>query len=331
MDIQPGIDVRATAWTRYWRSGARHSCAGSFTNHYGEATRAFWRERFAGIADDDRVLELGCGNGSLLQWFAEAGARWPQAIDAVDLAELDRAWLLRLPPALRSRVRLHSRTTATQLPLADASVNQVWSQYALEYFADDALWRSLARVLAPQAALSAIVHHRDSRLCRLSEAESADSRWLLGGDGPLDRAAQMLPWLAMSADADSRAQRDADPRAAAARQRFNASYAVVAERIAASAFPDLLRDAAERVMQILRAAPAIGVLAAEQALSALRAELSDNHLRVAELVNCALDRAGIEGWAQRLRAAGFTAIETGEVIEQGHLFGWSFVASRAPS
>lgn len=328
METRSAVEARATAWSRYWRSGARHSCVGSFKDHYGEATQRFWRERFARVVDSDSVLELGCGNGSLLQWFAQVGVRWPESIDAVDLAELDQSWLMQLPLALRSRVHLHPRTPATHLPSADASITQIWSQYALEYFADEACWRSLARVLAPRAALSAIIHHRDSRLCRLAEAESADCRWLLIEDGPLDRAEQMLQWLAMSVDANSRARRDADPRSAAAREQFNQSYSAVAERIAASAFPDLLRDTAECVMQILRATPASGESAARQALAALRADLSDNRLRVAELVSCALDRVGIEGWAQRLRTSGFATIEIGEVVEQGHLFGWRFVAER---
>src|SRR5690606_29083898 len=119
-----------------------------------------WRERFAHIIDADHVLELGCGNGSLIRWLAEAGVHWPASVDAVDLAELDAGWLARLPSALGSRVRLHPRMSATQLPLADASVTQVWSQYALEYFADSACWQSLARVCAPRARLAAIVHHR---------------------------------------------------------------------------------------------------------------------------------------------------------------------------
>lgn len=329
-DAQPAgeASARAQAWSRYWGSGARHSCPGSFADHYGPATQAFWQAQFRALDASDRVLELGCGNGSLIRLLAGAGDNWPATIDAVDLAELDEGWLAQVPLALRERVRLHPRTPAANLSLRDATVTQVWSQYALEYFADEACWQSLVRVLAPRAVVAAVVHHRDSHLCRLAQSDAADSEWLLAQDGPLDRAAAMLPWLALSADGSSRARRDLDPRAAEARQQFNATYAAVGERIAASPFPDLLRDAAERVMRILRAAPASGEAAARQALTALRADLSDNRLRVTELVSCALDRHGIEAWAQRLRQTGFTVIEIGEIVEQGYLLGWSFAARR---
>lgn len=322
------LEARSLAWSRYWRSGTRHSCPGSFADHYGDATQAFWRERFAQLAQDDRVLELGCGNGSLIRWLAQVSPRWPAHYEAVDLAQLDEHWLLQLPSDLRARVKLHARTSATRLPLDAASVNEVFSQYALEYFADEACWSEMARVLAPRATLAAIVHHRGSHLCRLAQAETTDSDWLLADDGALDRAAAMLPWLAMSATPDDMARRNADPAAAEARQRFNAAFAQLSERIAGSPFPDLLGEAAERTMRILEAVPTGGETHAREALQQLRAEIADNHLRVAELVGCALDRAGIEAWAQRLRQMAFTSVEIGEIVEQGYLFGWSLVARR---
>jgi SAM-dependent methyltransferase len=321
-------DTRAQAWSRYWVSGVRHSCPGSFGDHYGPATQAFWQAQFRALGQSDRVLELGCGNGSLIRYFAEVGGTLPAAIEAVDLAELDERWLAQLPKAVCSRVRLHPRTSAASVSLAESAITQVWSQYALEYFVDEACWQSLARMLAPRALIATVTHHRNSHLYRVAQVEMADSALLLAHDGPLDRAAEMLPWLVLSADARGRERRDADPRATEARRRFNAIFAAVGERIATSPFPDLLRDAAERVMRILHAAPASGEAVARKALEALRADLSDNRLRVTELEACALDHHAIEAWAQRLRRMGFTAVEIGEVVEQGYLLGWSLAARR---
>lgn len=322
------LEARALAWSRYWRSGTRHSCPGSFAEHYGAATQAFWRQCFARTVAEDRTLELGCGNGSLIRFLAEVGEPWPTHIDAVDLADLNRDWIAELPATMQERVSLHSRTAATRVPVGDGTVNRVFSQFALEYFASEACWNELARVFAPRAELAAVLHHRESHLCALARAESQDSLWLLADDGPLDRAIEMLPWLAMSADIQDRLRRDADPRAANARQRFNASFSRVRERIAAAQFPDLLRDTAERVMHVLKAASKIGEQSALQALQALRHDLKDNRLRVAELVECALDREAIEIWIGRLRQLEFTKFEVAEIVEQGYLFGWSLVASR---
>lgn len=322
------LKARAVAWSRYWRSGARHSCPDSFTDHYGSATQAFWHERFVRAAPDARALEIGCGNGSLIRWLAQSAAPFPQRMDAVDLADLDARWLDALPPGLRERVSLHPRTTATCLPLDAGAITLICSQYALEYFADEACWMEFERVLAPRATLAAIVHHRDSHLCRVARIEASDSQWLLAVDGPLDRAERMLPWLAMSAGEEGRVRREADPLAAQARQRFNASFTVVEERIAESPFPDLLRDTAEHTMRILQAVPDSGLSAARQSLRVLRATLEDNRLRVAELVDCALDRERVAAWTARLQRMGFATVSLDEIVEQGYLFGWSLVASR---
>jgi SAM-dependent methyltransferase len=324
----PEGEARARAWSRYWRSGVRHSCIGSFDDHYGAGTQGFWRERFASIGAQDRVLELGCGNGSLIRFLNRVGGQWPASINAVDLADLDAGWLGELEPDRKGRVHLHPRTLASALPLADASVTQIFSQYALEYFADDDTWRELDRVMAPRATVALIAHHRDSHVCRLAQAERADADWLLCVDGPLDCAAALLPWLAMSTDPGARAQRAADPLASLAKQAFNARFAELGERIAAAEFPDLLRDTAEGVMGILqRVARGMRGSAADE-LHALRAGLTDNRLRVGELVDCALDRDGIEDWCRRLHKLGFTQTTVDEIREQHYLFGWSLVASR---
>jgi SAM-dependent methyltransferase len=328
MRNEQAAQTRARAWSRYWRSGARHSCPNAFVDHYGTATQAFWRERFGSLSPNDHVLELGCGNGSLIRFLSGACATMPASITGVDLAELDPEWLAQLPEPARSRTRICMRTSAHALPLTDASTTLVCSQYALEYFASEDCWRELDRIMRDGAALAAVVHHRDSHLCRVAQAELADSDLLLARDGPLDRAEVVLPWMALPTDSTERGRRDTDPLAVAARQRFNESFRGLGERIAGAEFPDLLLEAAYRVKRILQAATSRGGAAAQQSLALLRADLSDNRLRVAELVDCALDRHGMDLWTQRLRRLNFNRIEVGEIVEQGHLFGWSLFAER---
>ncbi|SFF68693.1 Methyltransferase domain-containing protein [Fontimonas thermophila] len=319
---------RARAWTRYWQSGARHACAGSFQGHYGEATRAFWRAQFARVGVGDRVLELGCGNGSLIQWWVQCGAPWPDAINAVDLADLDLHWLAQLPAELRARVHVHARTSAQALPLADASVTHIYSQYALEYFANERCWQELFRVMAPRVTVAAVVHHRDGYLCRLAREEVLHCDWLLSEQGVLAQAAALLPWWIAAADPLVRQRIIGHAKAEQARAEFNKAMAQLNERCARTQFPDLLRDTAERIMAILQAAPTLGGTTAQCALDALRADLADNRLRVAELVDAALDAGGLVAWQQHFLTAGFSVFDVSELIERDHLFGWTIVASR---
>ncbi|MFA5941755.1 MAG: class I SAM-dependent methyltransferase [Sinimarinibacterium sp.] len=318
-----GASARAQAWSRYWASGARHSCTGSFEDHYGTATRAFWQAQFLALDANDHVLELGCGNGSLIRLLNDAGREhWPARIDGVDLARLDAGWLDRLQPDMLARVRLHANTPATALPTADGEITRLYSQFALEYFATDAVWRELERVAAPSAGFAAIMHHRGSHLCRLAQAEQAHCDWLLSPGGPLEHARRMLPLLA----GDGEARRGGDARYM--REEFNAVFTALSERAARLGFGDVLHDTAERAMQILSSAAARGEPEAAATLQELARSVEDNRLRVAELTTHALDRDAAQGWARRLSTLGFAGVELGEVVEQGYLFGWRLCARR---
>ncbi len=315
--------TRAQAWSQYWASGARHSCTGSFEGHYGSATRAFWHAQFHALEANDRVLELGCGNGSLIRLLNDAGHEsWPARIDGVDLARLDAGWLDLLQPDLRIRVRVHPNTSAAALPVADGEINWLFSQFALEYFASEPVWRELARVAAPSAMIAVIMHHRGSHLFRLAQVEHAHCDWLLAPGGPLDHARRMLPLLAGGSEARQgvNAQR--------IRAEFNSVFAAVGRRAAELGFGDVLHETAETVMRILSGAATRGEPQSAVALHELTRSVEGNRLRVAELTTHALDSDDVEEWMQRLRTIGFARIEIGEVVEQGYLIGWRLCARR---
>ena len=96
----------------------------------------------------DRVLDVACGTGILLQSLAERS-------DLPELVGIDRV------PAMLdvARQRLGQRATfleceAAQLPFTDADFNLVISTNALHYFQDvDATLREIRRVISPQGNL----------------------------------------------------------------------------------------------------------------------------------------------------------------------------------
>lgn len=319
------LGSRAEAWTRYWATGARHSCAGSFEDHYGTQTQAFWTAQFRRMGANDRVLELGCGNGSLIRLLDHTGPDvWPDVIDAVDLAQLDASWMQSLDPALRGRVRLHPGVSAATLPIPDAAVTRIFSQFALEYFASDGVWKELERVAASRAEIALIVHYRDSRPFAVAREERAHCEWLLQPDGALEQAERILPLVA---EKPAPGQSTRAAQAEAARAQFNAVFAALGERAAKSAFGDILHETALAAMQILSTASG-REHAARHALGELRRKVEDNRLRVAELVDHALDADAAALWVEQLRRSGFTEVELGELVESGYLFGWRLHARR---
>jgi ubiquinone/menaquinone biosynthesis C-methylase UbiE len=96
----------------------------------------------------DRVLDLGCGEGTFSGLAAEGGAR---SVIGADIAEaaLDRA--RRAHPELRFRRVDPDRP----LPFADSGFDLVWTSEVIEHVADTAVWLSeIRRVLAPEGRVA---------------------------------------------------------------------------------------------------------------------------------------------------------------------------------
>ena len=300
-----GTSERQQAWTRYWQSGALHSCVGSYEGNYGGAVAAFWRARFAGVSADMRVLDLCTGNGPLpallLEHFGDAPA---PAIDAVDFAEPRPAW------RAASRVRFHPRVAIERLPFADGTFDRAVSQYGIEYADRDAAAAEVARVLKPGGEAAFVCHHADSWLATVAADEAAHAAWLLGG-GVLDATAAVFDAVARGG-----------PQAAVSDPRFDAQMRGLAERVRTARVPDALHAGGETIGQLVELAATRGAPAARAALTQWRARLTDARLRSAELVEHALDRAAVDA----LVAALGRDADVGELHEGDYLLGWTIVS-----
>ena len=117
-----------------------------------------------------------------------------------------------------------------------------------------------------------------------------------------------------------------DAGANAARAAFNDSLRALQQRIDAAQYPDVMLEQREAVMQLLAQVAQLGEEAGNARLSALRQTLLDAQLRQRELVDFALDEAGIHvlldafpGRIEHLQALAF---------DNGELAGWALVAVR---
>jgi ubiquinone/menaquinone biosynthesis C-methylase UbiE len=108
------------------------------------------RRRFLAsvLRPGDRVLDLGCGEGTFSGLAAEGGAG---SVIGADIAEAALARARRAHPEL-SFQRLDPDRP---LPLADNGFELVWASEVIEHVADTALWLSeVRRVLAPGGRLA---------------------------------------------------------------------------------------------------------------------------------------------------------------------------------
>jgi SAM-dependent methyltransferase len=325
MGTQSAGNERRDSWSRYWAGGALHSCATSFAGNYDDAIGAFWRGVCAPLRGSERVLDVATGNGALPRLLIDtlaAEGRLP-AIDAVDLAEIDPPWARQLAPSIAERVRFHPRAAAETLPFADACFDLVISQYGLEYSDLARSVGEVARVLKPGGVVALVLHHRESLPVRCGRFEVAHIDWLQASGGLIDRARRLLPYLARLATPAGMASVQRDPDAGKARIQLNEAMRALDTRAQMESVPDLLFEIQSQVGELLGNTAGIGERAARARLQAIVDGMVAARLRQAELVEHALDRAGVERVAAGLAQGAIAQAEISELCVRGELFGWS--------
>ena len=190
MSAAPGANQ---GWKDYWKEDRSASCVPERASTAREI-REWWIERFAGMPDACRILDVATGNGVLLAHAAIAAEREGRgfALTGVDLADIDPLrYVSDLPASLRE-ARFIGGIAAERLPFGDAGFDVVVSQYGLEY-AD--LHRALAeveRVLAGKGRLLWLAHSEDSSVVRQNREQGAEVEFLLAAGGPLHAMRQLV-------------------------------------------------------------------------------------------------------------------------------------------
>jgi 2-polyprenyl-6-hydroxyphenyl methylase/3-demethylubiquinone-9 3-methyltransferase len=107
------------------------------------------RRRFllASLQPSDRVLDLGCGEGTFTALTAQTGA---QSVIGADVAEA----ALRRARSAHPELSFELVPFDGPLPFADGAFDLVWASEVIEHIADTARWLSeVRRVLAPGGRL----------------------------------------------------------------------------------------------------------------------------------------------------------------------------------
>jgi SAM-dependent methyltransferase len=310
------------AWSRYWASGALHSCSGSFDGNYGGALAAFWHEAFAALPPGARVLDIGCGNGPLAQLLLDTDGSRGMHYDGIDLAQIAPAWAADHPG-----LHWHPGQRAEALPFAGASFDLVVSQYGIEYADLPRAAAEAVRVCRPGGALRWLLHHAGSRPCTLARDERRHLAWLLEADGFLARGQAMLEPMSLLGRPEAAARLRGDPRFQVVRAAFDEVSAQLAERHAAAVCPDVLDDARLGAAEHFRIAAAQGHEAALRAWRGWRAALADADSRLQDMLSHALDEVALQRLVAQLGELGVQA-SARELHEGEHLMGWGLGGRR---
>ena len=146
--MEPRADPAWDSFWRYDRLSSFHAAPGA--PNYGPPVADGWRALFDELPNGARLLDLATGNGAIAVMAVEAGKRF--AVTGADLAAVEPTAFVTRNREELAQITFLANPPAEALPLADASMDAIVSQYGVEY---SDLSRSLpeaARVLAPAGA-----------------------------------------------------------------------------------------------------------------------------------------------------------------------------------
>ena len=154
MDIAPAAEKRAAdAWTAFWADPEQSRCAAGAPAIW-RVLASHWSAFARSLGPRAQVLDLGCGAAVVGRILA--GARSDLHIMGIDAAGI--------PPASHPQLDVLSHIAMEALPFPDRRFGAAVSQFGYEYSQVDAAAREVARVVAPGAKISFLVHHADSAI-----------------------------------------------------------------------------------------------------------------------------------------------------------------------
>lgn len=197
------MNVERWAWSEFW--GEQHAdgraCLHRAPPSVHDALSQHWRATAKALPANARLIDLGCGSGIVARQLSQA--RPDLHVDGVDYAAS--------PPRQRlDRVTFWPATSIENLPFADQTFDGAVSQFGFEYchVADGV--REVARVLAPGAIVSFIVHHARGPIARDNLLSDGALRHLLSPSmeqaflgGHADAVMRLIASLAPSHRADA--------------------------------------------------------------------------------------------------------------------------------
>lgn len=289
------------AWDSFWRYDRQSSFLSTpGAPNYGAPIADGWRDFFASLPDEARVLDIATGNGAIAVMAVAAGRGF--TVTGADLAAVEPTAFVTQNRAELEQVRFLANTPAEALPLPDSSIDAVVSQYGVEY---SDLARSIpeaVRILAPGGSLRFAIHAAEGAVARDTAKSIADADFLIHLD---------IPGLATRA-----------PTAVGA---FNAGLKSIADRAPSATDQAMLANVHHTLCDTYDHRTGELVVTAKH----LHAEITAHRDRQAALLSASRTRPQMTAIGTALAKLGLTAIVHGEQRDGADLIGHLIEARRA--
>jgi ubiquinone/menaquinone biosynthesis C-methylase UbiE len=309
-------------WSVFWRQGHSTTIGDYLKQGYDGAVADWWQVHVDAMAPGSVVLEVACGNCSLLPALARSGK--PGRYIGVDLASVEISEVAR--KELESSaldVVVHTETPAEEIPEADASVDTVVSVFGVEYSDINRSLDEIRRVLKPGGRFLALIHHDASIVTTMSrravsEYVEDDIRALIDALRTISKARDETPDLS---------QLKNNAEAESARATIN--------ELAGQYLGDTNPDTANATMfelmsNALKFFKMMGQDTAKRAefIESLAEEHAASRDRFAQMVSVALDDCGARDLEVKLADLGFDATRVDVIHSNEDILAWELYTEK---
>lgn len=284
MHISPEMQ---TAWTQYWKGGNLESLPEDQAAGRLGALEAAWKEFFSQLPDGARLLDLATGGGDVIRRAVTAGRNFQ--IAGVDIADLSAV------SATLPGVELTGNTELSCLPLADASVDAVASQFGIEYADTAAATREAVRVLVPGGRGHFVLHHAVGAITESVAANLAADRAVFAGSNAFQLGRAVFELRQRPAPSAEIARADAE---------FRNAVGKLQSRVGTDRAFGTARNVVGFLTRLASAPHALSPAEALHRMNVVEEHNRARTLRKQAQLHAALDRKGVEKFSECLANAG---------------------------
>ena len=318
----PETESPMNPWSVFWRQGHSTTFGDYFKHGYDGAVAEWWNGHIQDLEAGATVLEVGCGNCSLLPFLVRSGSAGTYI--GVDLASIEVSEVATKGLAESGiDVVLHGETPAEKIPEDDASVDLVASVFGIEYSDLDQSLLEVQRVLKAGGRFVALLHHDGSIVTSMSkravsEYDEADFRTVIDSLRTISAARDETPSLA---DLKNNAS------AEAARGEIN--------RLAAKYLNDTNPDRANATMfelmtNALKFFKMMGASSQERQrfIDFVATEHEASRERFRQMVSVAFSESGVRDLEVKLADLGFGNTRIDTVLTNNDILAWELCTEK---
>ncbi len=309
-------------WSLFWRQGHSTTFGNYFKEGYEGAVADWWQSNVNSLTPDLTILEVGCGNCSLLPALIKSEIKVKYI--GVDLASVAPSGVAQKGLS-ESDIELvvHSETPAEEIPEADASVDLIASVFGIEYSNLEKSFTEVSRLLKPGGRFAALLHHGSSVVTGMSARAISEY-----DEEGLSTVLSALSTISAERDKTASLQGlKTNPLAEQARSTIN----LLAEKYLSNTDPATANATMfEFMTNALGFFKMMGANSAQRGafIAALAHEHRASHERFRQMVAVAFDDDGIDQLKVILQSKGLTDIQTNVIYTDKEILGWELCAKK---